>query len=359
MNNTIKFSILIPVYNTERYLKECVESVLSQTYQHFEIVIIDDGSTDGSGIICDEYEKKDARIEVYHQVNQGQIMARRNAIAKAKGDFYLFLDSDDYWDCNLLEVINQTINKHDCDLVIYRHKMVSKNGTLIYKSKSDFKDKAVFTLENKEELFRVILNGSELNTLCSKAVRADIIDSADYSKHINVRQGEDLLQSLPLLYNAKRIVYIDKAMYNYRRLPTGMSSKFNIDYLTSVSVVRSVVLQYLKKLNLDSGENLKLFYNFYFSSVLGYIMNVTNSDNTRIRKIELLKSIKKIQLYIDSLKYINWSGFSWDKRILLMLFQNDNYDLLLVYLNFIVFLRKLKPIFLNIMNKVKEHWGSV
>lgn len=134
----IKFSVLIPVYNVENFITECIDSLLNQTYQNFEVILIDDGSTDSSGNICNEYVKKDKRIKVYHQTNQGLIMARRNSIAKASGDFCLFLDSDDYWDYDLLETINQIICEYDCDLVIYKYKRVSKKRVFISEAKSVF-----------------------------------------------------------------------------------------------------------------------------------------------------------------------------------------------------------------------------
>ena len=91
----MKFSVLVPVYNVEKYLKQCIESVLNQTYQSFELILVDDGSTDNSGAICDEYASKHKFIKVIHKPNGGLLHTRRVSLAHATGDWYVFLDSDD------------------------------------------------------------------------------------------------------------------------------------------------------------------------------------------------------------------------------------------------------------------------
>ena len=163
INNVIKYSILIPVYNAERYLTKCIESVLNQTYENYEVILVDDGSNDSSGIMCDEFTKTDKRIKAFHQTNQGLIMARRNGIAKATGDFCLFLDSDDYWDIDLLETINQAILQYKCDLVIFKYRKVSETGNVLFEGSSIYQDRTIFEHNDKEIIFKHLIISSELN----------------------------------------------------------------------------------------------------------------------------------------------------------------------------------------------------
>ena len=93
-------SCIIPVYNTEKYLHRCIDSVLAQTYKDFELLLIDDGSTDSSGTICDEYAAKDARVRVFHKENGGVSSARNLGLYHAQGEWIIVMDSDDYWHCN-------------------------------------------------------------------------------------------------------------------------------------------------------------------------------------------------------------------------------------------------------------------
>ena len=120
----LKFSVLIPVYNTEKYLEDCLRSVLNQTYQDFEIIVVDDGSTDSSGLICDNYQKAyPEKIKVIHKENQGLISARRVGIANASGDYCIFVDSDDYIENNLLSELNKILSQDESiDLLLYSFK---------------------------------------------------------------------------------------------------------------------------------------------------------------------------------------------------------------------------------------------
>ena len=302
-----KYSILIPVYNVEKYLRECIDSVLNQTYQNFEIIIIDDGSTDSSGDICDAYAKRDARVKVYHQNNQGLIMARRNAIAHATGDIYLFLDSDDYWDSDLLQIIDSVFSRFSCDMVIFNYKRVTKNA--ITKQNAIFGDMQIFDNNNKHILFEEIITSSSLNNLWLKAVRSAIVDSDnDYSGQ-KIKHAEDLLQSLPLIYRAK-IVYIDRALYNYRMNPESITNLPNVNEFIDISIVREKLLEYLKLLGYDTESNIRLFNIFYCTSMIGCISTIISSKLAKTKKMELLSEMHKIPLIIKALNNVNYGDFS-------------------------------------------------
>lgn len=328
MSEKIKFSVLVPVFNVESFITECIDSVLHQTYQNFELILIDDGSTDSSGKICDEYEKNDNRIKVYHQGNEGHIMARRKAISKVSGDFCLFLDSDDYWDYDLLAYVYQTISKHDCDMVLFKYKRVSENGDILSESKAVFKDNMVFDESNKEEIFKILISSSILNNLIIKAVKFSIIEDADYSQYKNIKNAEDLLESLAILYNAQKIIYIDKAIYNYRMVSSSITHTFNINLVKDVTIVRSTLLQYMKKLRIDNEENLRLFYDFYMHLIVEYIVGLSHSDITNKEKKDILHSIKNLHLYMDALNHIDVSTFSLRQKIVFHLFSKNYYKML-------------------------------
>ncbi|WP_179879692.1 glycosyltransferase family 2 protein [Bacillus cereus] len=343
--HNIKFSVLIPVYNVEKFIAECIESILKQTYQNFEIILINDGSTDLSGTICEEYVRKDKRVQLYHQANEGHTMARRNAISKASGDFCLFLDSDDYWELNLLATINQTICEHNCDLVLFKYKRVSQTGVFISEADSIFKNQMIFNEDNKEQLFKKIINSSDLNNLACKAVKRSIIDNTDYSQYKEVKNAEDLLQSLPFFYESKRIVYLNYALYNYRTVSNSITHTFNVNLLKDVSIVRGVLLQYLKKLNFDSKDNLSLFYHFYIKIAINYIFRLVTSDVDKEKQIYILKQIKNSQLYSDAFMYIDKGEISLEMRVILFLMNKSHYELLFVYV-------KLSSIFKKIIKRL-------
>ena len=124
---TPKFSVIIPVYNSEKYLDECINSVLSQSVTDFELILVNDGSSDGSGRICDSFALRDERVKVIHQPNSGHITARMNGVSAAEGDYILFLDSDDYWLDEMLAAVSKGLDRFGCDLLVFRLKKGNDN----------------------------------------------------------------------------------------------------------------------------------------------------------------------------------------------------------------------------------------
>lgn len=127
-------SVIIPVFNTEKYLRECVDSVLNQSYQNYEVVLVDDGSSDNSGIICDEYNEIDDRIKVIHKANGGQSSARNAALNIAKGKYIYFLDSDDYIGDSLLELLVKTAEENNADFVFFEAQSFMDNENTLENS---------------------------------------------------------------------------------------------------------------------------------------------------------------------------------------------------------------------------------
>ena len=125
-----KVSIVIPIYNVEKYLDRCIKSVVNQTYSNLEIILVDDGSTDSSGSLCDLWAKNDKRIYVIHKQNAGLGMARNSGLELSTGEYIFFLDSDDYVDVTLVEKCLKKANEYDADVVIYGRTNVDEDGLL-------------------------------------------------------------------------------------------------------------------------------------------------------------------------------------------------------------------------------------
>ena len=119
LHNNPKISIIVPVYNAEKYLHRCIDSILNQTFIDFEVLLINDGSTDSSGVICDEYAKKDSRIKVFHKRNGGVSSARNIGVVNMTGEYCIHCDSDDYMEYNLLEEVYSCARRHSADMVIF------------------------------------------------------------------------------------------------------------------------------------------------------------------------------------------------------------------------------------------------
>lgn len=135
--SSVLFSIIVPVYKVEKYLRRCVESILNQSYSNFELILIDDGSPDSSPLICDEYSRQDNRVIVIHQKNQGVSIARNNGIKKAKGNWILFCDSDDWFENDVLSIAEKMMETNECDIIQFGFQYVYPNNKkIIYPTKN-------------------------------------------------------------------------------------------------------------------------------------------------------------------------------------------------------------------------------
>lgn len=228
----MRFSILIPVYNTKAYLADCMDSVLKQNFEDYEVILVDDGSTDGAGELCDSYAN--LRVKVVHKENQGLLMARRTAIELAKGEYCIFLDSDDALMSGALAGIDSKLRQTQADILIY-------NAALVYDDdfsrprirKAVFPDRVFIGENEKVPIYEKLLNSWDLNSIWSKAIRAQLMknDDTDYEAIKENSMGEDLLQSFYPISRAQTIEYTGDCYYYYRQSATGMTRALDIERL--------------------------------------------------------------------------------------------------------------------------------
>ena len=170
----MKISVIIPVYNTEKYLKECVESVLAQTYHNLEILLINDGATDSSPQICESYAKQDVRIKLIHKENGGLSDTRNTGIKQCSGDYVLFLDSDDYWDDpKMVEKLADQMQQYPVDILNFRYKKYmedTKQFVSCLKSVEDIRQQ-----EKDQILERLINEGLYISSACNKLISASFL----------------------------------------------------------------------------------------------------------------------------------------------------------------------------------------
>ncbi len=273
----MKFSVLIPVYNVENYLQQCLDSVINQSFNDFEVIIVDDGSTDNSPSLCDAFEKKyPNKVTVIHKENQGLISARQIAIQKAQGEFCVFVDSDDFVESNLLETINNYILKEDgIDMVIYSFSFYNDGEK---KNQRHFaKDSTVWSGKEKKYLYEALITSDVIDALWIKSIKTVYLkkDPIDYSKYYHKNMSEDVLQSIYPLNYAEKVIYADVPLYNYRYNFESISRNYssqNIEKKDSSHVFREI-LKILPCWKLDE-EIEKKIYARWFGDVM-YIFSKT------------------------------------------------------------------------------------
>ncbi len=232
------FSILIPVYNQKEYLPYCIDSVLRQTIDDYEVILVDDGSTDGSSKLCEEYRRKySAKIQVIHQANAGVFAARRRALHAAKGSYVLFLDGDDAYRPDALEVLLRTIEEQQAEVILY-NASVTDDFRRPY-GKAPFSEKRVFMDESKKEIYTALCKTHQLNSLCCKCIRRQLLsdERVDGTGAVFLGYGEDLYLSIPVLDKAKKIVFLKESLYFYRQHDESVTHTYFPWQLDSVKIV--------------------------------------------------------------------------------------------------------------------------
>lgn len=263
-----KFSVVMPIYNVRKYLCESVESVLNQTYRNLELIMVDDGSTDGCYEICENYQKQDSRCRVIHQENKGLLLARRAGIKVASGDYLINVDSDDKCALSMLEELAAIINIKSPDMIIYNYSRINDDGKTT--SIEPLFQKEITQL-TKEWIIQTFISKVVLNMMWIKCTRLSVVDvNVDYSIYGKINMAEDQLQSAALFENSNRVFYYNKPLYFYRdnseSITRKMTSQMTIDSLKA----KQRVLLMLE--NLGASESMfVLFYRKYYRTLNMYI----------------------------------------------------------------------------------------
>lgn len=280
----MRFSVLVPVYNKQDFLNDCVQSVVAQSFSDWELILVDDGSTDQSPSICDRWCSEDHRIHVIHQENCGLIAARRAGIHAASGEYTVFLDADDWLDPDALFQIDQVIRKNQADAVLFGDIDYFPDGkTQILHTA--FPDGSVYTGENKQVILEELIRSWKLNCLVQKCFLSTLVqaDDTDYSLYRNPNT-EDLLQSLFPMTHAERIVFLDRPLYCYRVDPVS-SISFKIDPGAPERQFNRPVMDQLRHYmtiwGMDSEHYLKLFHTRQLNSFLAVFWQHYKQASTR------------------------------------------------------------------------------
>lgn len=212
----MRYSIIVPVYNAAQTLDDCVASVLRQRSEDWELLLVDDGATDGSGALADRWASRDRRISALHQDNRGQFFARQTGIAASTGTYLLFLDCDDCWEPDCLSVLDGVIDAAAPDLVLFAGK-IYENGADTGRVIGRVSERAE-TIP-REALYESLVSSHDLNSLCLKAFRRTLFldDTEDYSAFAQQCCGEDKARLLVPATRARNIYCIPDALYQYHQ----------------------------------------------------------------------------------------------------------------------------------------------
>lgn len=253
-----KISVIVPVYKVEEYLHRCVDSILSQSFTDFELILVDDGSPDNCGKICDEYAQKDSRVRVFHKPNGGVSSARNLGLDNAKGEWITFIDSDDYVEPGFL-IIPSTIRG---DLLIQNYKVLYDNG---YTKKTEFINEFISETQILDYLGSHIVERI-FRVPWAKFFKREIIVNNGIVFTEGIRIGEDTLFLLDYLCHIKSIQPLSTSSYIYRKENIDVVRKYALSARESVEIFRFLVLKY-ENLKIYSIDFLLFIFTLYYSLI--------------------------------------------------------------------------------------------
>lgn len=293
-------SVIVPVYNVEKYVRKCLDSVVSQTHSNLEILVVDDGSTDGSGTICDEY-KTDSRVQVYHTANHGLSAARNYALDAHTANYIAFIDSDDWMERNALETLLSTAQTTGADIVAFRFyqeyvdKTVEPGGV-----------EESFIVEGEQILSSMILDHKLTEDVWNKFYKAELFNSIRYPEGLIF---EDKATTYKMLQKASRLAYTPAPLIHYRNREGSLS---NIHSMKSLMDYWRVYRERFEKLSSISDQ----YYRVSLSEAVGAISRMwrwyAGCSKDEQRKAE--KTLEEMQRFLEEHREEVLSG-SYSKHV--------------------------------------------
>lgn len=263
-----KISIIVPVYNVEQYVEKCIESILSQTYKNFELILVNDGSTDKSLDIILKY-KNNPNIRIINKKNSGQSDSRFQGLLQAKGEYIYYVDSDDFIESYALEMLVEQINKTKADIVFGRYRLINEYGNVLREQKP-YKEKV---LEDTEKILRDAICALNFKTsLWIKIIKRKLLTDSYIDEIRNVHFNEDLLLSIILAYHCKKVVFINDIIYNVLQRKNSLTRNLKPELIMSNEKIFNIIRLFLEDKGLWESCS-KDFYNGYVKTIT-YTMSI-------------------------------------------------------------------------------------
>ncbi len=324
-----EFSIIVPVYNNEKYLRQCLDSIRSQTYPHFEVILVDDGSADNSGRICDEYAEQDKRFKVIHQPNGGVTRARKTGIQNAKNEYIAWVDSDDYIGPDLLKNLHTITEEYAPDMIAFGLTIISNDGLISFSKGNGLpREKLYFT--HDEGFFKAMIydrqnpfgNEGSLNfELTDKVIKKEKICDCLLAVPDALRIGEDMAAVFTALQRCNTVYVSETRDYFYRLNDTSIMRTYKLDELRRHMVLFRFLSENRGKI---PQENINAYmlkeilyhvisaigeYDKYADFIKFTKLEITPDVRAIINETELPKCTVKQKILILLLKYYWYFGF--------------------------------------------------
>jgi glycosyltransferase EpsJ len=329
-----KFSVVIPVYNAEMYLDRCLHSLLIQNYDDYEIILIDDGSTDKSGQICDLYAKENSNIRVIHGENEGLGIARNKGMRKSRGEYIVFVDNDDYVEENYFEILSESVRK-GYDVITFSYNIIGqqdKQRPPVYGCKRE----GECCILTRKEIEKRLLNtveyaSSDFWFVWRRCYKTEFLLKNNIFYDEKVRVGDDIIFNIKLYTFLNSMLLVNKVIYNY--LTDNLTSITRTKY--KKNLIQNLEIYYLSRKSIDY-KNLPEIKvkrdtaKYYINHIL--FLFLRNLKNAPYKKLDELKAFRDSIIYKECFKYYTYSFRYIKKSIVVKMFEYRLLKLLYVLL---------------------------
>lgn len=325
-------SIIVPIYNVELYLRQCLDSILRQTFEDFELILVNDGSTDNSPNICDDYAARDARIIVVHKENGGLVSARKAGLSTAKGKYIGYVDSDDWIEADMYQALCDAAQAFNVDIVICdiieNYLDYEVKATQVVKPGLYQKDRMI------KEVYPIMLYAGQyyqfglFPSVSNKLFKKSLLEKFQYQVDDQIRMGEDVACTYPSLLNAKSIYLLDKQyLYHYRQNPSSMTASYDQQFFEKTLVL----YKHLRELSLAPYFVNQLQYYLTYLVIAG-VQNELHRENEKTlrEKRAFLKKMLKHRAINEVLQAICLNKLPFKVKLIILLLKRQSIFLLYV-----------------------------
>ena len=298
-------SVIIPIYNVEKYLRKCLDTIVNQTFVNIEIILVNDGSIDGSKNICEEYKIKDNRIKLINKNNGGLSDARNVGISNAKGDYLIFIDSDDFVELDMIEILYKSVVENNADIAVCGFDYYMND--LFYKK---INQKNKIQIFNREQSILRMLDINDVFgwTAWNKIYKKDLFFNLKYPKG---KLYEDMATTYKLILNSSKVIFLPEIKYHYRIRANSIMTKKSLD--NKENDRREIAERMYNDLKVEFKENKKVLKEVDVFLITQYMEIINTMVLTDMYNIEIIKFVKK--KILEKLKSIFVSNICIVKKI--------------------------------------------
>lgn len=334
------FSVIVPIYNIEKYLKRCIDSVLAQTFTDYELILVDDGSPDNCPSICDEYAKKDTRIKVIHKENGGLVSARQAGIKLASGEYVFHLDGDDAICDNALESAFDIIEAHHPDIVSFSYKRCVDGvvGDIV----DDLAEEGLYNKSDMiEKLYPHLLSNKNMNHLFyflwGKAIKRELATKHQLNVNTAISLGEDVCGSTPCYLDASSVYMSKKPIYLYTVRNDSITNDFKTSQITQIA---DVVIS-LRNLELEKPDDFEDQLSRY-SCFLCFAILAAAAEGNHFKSIKKISELIKNSIHKTEIQKAYFENITIKSRITIFLMKKQQIRLAFYFLNICKQIKRIK-----------------